>query len=484
MGSAVKPLDLTFLALESASRPMHMAGCALFEMPATYRGDYIHDLVDAFRASSAAAPFDRRLGRSRAGIANWETADVDMRYHVRHIAVPRPGRLDQFYEMLAFLNASLLDRAYPLWECYVIEGVEHDRFAILLKIHHALMDSMTGMRLFESALTSSASENRFRAPWESHRRGPRAPKQDIKPREMRDLLRAIGAIGGQFRNAGAEVSAVARELLRIRVPSLPAPFSAAPSELNKPTASASRRYAACDLPLETIKRIGRSSGATVNEVVMTAIDAALHRYLDEAGRVERKPLVALMPLSLDTKATAPGAASQIGVLPVALGAQDAAVVERLRQVMDSSGRVKDRAAQLPGPLLQVYTIMLVSGGVISESRLTRGRLATINLAVSNMPGPRGRRFLHGAPLAGLYGLPIVPPGASLNVTFLSYTDRICLAIAATPDAIDDPFRLAAFMVDALDELDAAFGDTADARHGDATHDSKGSGGRRRRAKRG
>jgi WS/DGAT/MGAT family acyltransferase len=480
----VKPLDLVFLALESASRPMHMAAYALFEMPASYRGDYIHDLVDAFRASSATAPFDRRLGRSRAGIAQWDATDVDMRHHVRHLAVPRPGRADQLSEILAFLNASPLDRAYPLWECYVIEGIEHDRFAIFLKIHHALMDGVAAMKLFESALSGSSAENLFRAPWEPHRRRPRTHKEDIKPRELRDLLRGVGAIGGQVRNVGAEVSSVARDLLRMRLSALPLPFGAAPSQLNTPTGSASRRCAACDLPLDTIRRIASSGGATVNEVVITAIDAALHRYLDEAGGVERKPLVALMPLSLTTKGSGRGADDQIGVLPVKLGAQDAALVERLRQVMDSSGRVKDNAAQMPGPLLQVYTIMLVSGGFISESRLSRGRLATINLAISNMPGPRKPLYLHGAPLAGLYVLPIVPPGAGLNITFLSYADRICVTVAATPDAIDDPSRVAELVVDALDELDAAFGEAAGERRDGAKTGSKGTGGGRRRAKRG
>ena len=113
--SNLKPLDLMFFALESSNRPVHMAGWELFSLPANYKGNYITDLVDAFRAGPVGKPFNQKIKWLSRGLARWEIVEPDLRFHVRHWSVPKPGRMEQLYDMLGFINAPMLDRSQPLW---------------------------------------------------------------------------------------------------------------------------------------------------------------------------------------------------------------------------------------------------------------------------------------------------------------------------------------------------------------------------------
>lgn len=451
--TAAKPLDLLFLAVETPNRPVHMAGYELFSLPKDYEGDYIADLVASFRSGRVDPPFNHRVRWLEKGLARWEKVDPDLRYHVRHVAVPHPGHMDQLYELISFLNAPMLDRDRPLWECYVIEGVEDDRFAILLKVHHALMDGMGGMRVFENSLSTSARSREFKRAWaqpKQTRRKPRKPETKAAggPKRFAQLIPGIQKTASSLLNT-------AKQLADFNPASLLMPFRASPSQLNIPLRSNARRFAACDLSLVEIKAVGKHCGGTVNDVVMTAIDIGLHRYLREGGHTDDRPLRVMMPVSLRQPGDADAGGNQVSVVLAELGAAGLQPEERLRSVMDSTRRIKKEAAKVPTAVLQMYTMLLAAGGVVNESIPGMDRVPTNNLLISNMPGPKRQMYLAGAPLIGFYGLPIVPPGCGLNVTFLSLGDKICLAIGANPDAVSDPFRLSTFIEDGFRSLHEA-----------------------------
>ncbi len=161
----ISPTDLSFLLLERANRPNHMAAFTIFQKPEGQESSFGPRLFDAYRHSQAAKPFNHKLKWLGRDVAAWETVEPDMSYHVRHIALPAPGSMQQFHETISFLNTSLLDRGHPLWECYIIDGIENDRIAVMIKVHHSLIDGEGGLRVMRNFLSDSPRNKTLAGPW-------------------------------------------------------------------------------------------------------------------------------------------------------------------------------------------------------------------------------------------------------------------------------------------------------------------------------
>lgn len=160
----INPIDLSFLLLERANRPNHMAAYTIFEKPKGQKSSFGPRLFDAYRHSQAAKPFNHKLKWLGTDVAAWETVEPDMGYHIRHLALPAPGSMQQFHETVSFLNTGLLDRGHPMWECYIIDGIERGRIAILLKVHHALIDGEGGLRAMRNFLSDSPDDTTLAVP--------------------------------------------------------------------------------------------------------------------------------------------------------------------------------------------------------------------------------------------------------------------------------------------------------------------------------
>jgi WS/DGAT/MGAT family acyltransferase len=294
--SKLTPVDLAFLLLENPSRPTHMAGFQVFRLPARGSKTFISRLLAAYRDSEIGKPFNQKLKWLGKGAASWETVDPDPRFHIRHLAVPAPGSMEDFYNIVSFLNSSLLDRNRPLWECYVIEGLEGDQFAIFTKVHHALIDGMGAMKLDRRALSSSPRDRAMRPVW--------APGEEPTRRKQ--------------------------------------------------------------------------------------------------SRSDK---------------------SQLQKLPVAVR--------------------------------QLYALLLSGTGTLPELSTAFEAIPNYNLIISNMAGPREQLYLAGAPMMVSGGLPIVPPGCGLNVTFGSVNQTISLAVGAAPEAVEEPGLIAKYITQAFTKLEKA-----------------------------
>jgi WS/DGAT/MGAT family acyltransferase len=218
--------------------------------------------------------------------------------------------------------------------------------------------------------------------------------------------------------------------------------------------SSARCYANCEIPLDRIKAVARASGCTVNDVALTFIDDALHKYLGEIGHSVNAPLVAAMPLSTRSAGQDTGG-NQVSTDLVKMGEPGASISERLRQIHDSTDRVKAKAKKMSVPMRQMYTLLLM--GVTTVPELTPGvsPAPSTNLIISNMAGPREQLYMGGAPVVAMHGLPIVPPNPCLNVTFVSFRGQICLAVASTPEAMRNPDRYIELLLQSFDELEQA-----------------------------
>jgi len=452
--SQLGAIDLVFLLLENQTRPMHMSSCLIFEPPARQKNTFVTKVIEAFRSAEAARPFNQKVKWLEGGVAHWESAQPDMHYHVRQVAIPGPGTMAQLDDTLALLNAPLLDRAYPLWQCFVIEGLEHGRFALFLKLHHSMIDGEGAVKLLHAALSDDPRSKRFRTIWEPLRKPPKKTQAKVSQSQLRGLASRVNALPSGLRDITSGLLDLGAQALNLKPQQSSLPFQAPDTPFNVPLSSSARCYANCEIPLDRIKAIATAAGCTVNDVAVTFIDHALHKYLAETGHGVSAPLVAGMPLSTRAAGVEAGG-NQVTADLVRMGQPDASITERLQQVHESTCRVKDKARAMSATMKQVHAMLLL--GLTAVPELTPGLTATpsSNLLISNMAGPREQLYMGGAPLVAMHGLPILPPNPCLNVTFVSVLGQICLAVASTPEAMNNPGRYIELLLESFGELEAA-----------------------------
>jgi diacylglycerol O-acyltransferase len=449
--SKVPPLDLSFLLLESPTRQMHMTAYQLFRLPGREKKTFIARLLAAYRSGPVAKPFNQKLKWLDKGMASWVPTEPDLRYHVRHIALPAPGTMQQLSETVSFLNSPLLDRARPLWECYIIEGIEGDHFAVMIKVHHALIDGMGAMKLFDQAMSRSPTNKAMNSFWMPMEKAAKPRPRSGRPQAQK-LLSRLGKLPKDLLNIGAGVAELGAQNLRLKPSTASLPFAATKTLFNNAATSSERRYGSCEIPLAQVKALSKATGTTANDIIMTLIDHALHAYLKEYQAPTKEPLVALMAMSVRQEGQE-ASGNQVSAELVPMGQPAASLPQRLQQVHAATGQIKQRSAKLPAAVRQLYAVLLFGSSTLPDIATALKALPSINLVISNMKGPQGQRYLAGAPLVAFQGCPIVPPGAGLNVSFVSVNDMICLAAGAAPEAVEDPTRLTELIMEALAELE-------------------------------
>jgi len=450
----INSMDMAFLLMENATRRMHMTAFMMFKKPAGQEATFVPRMVEAYRSSQAAAPFNRKLQWLEQGLAAWQTVKPDMTYHVRPIAIPGPGSMAQFYETISFLNTSLLDRGHPLWECYVIDGIEDDRVAVLIKVHHSLIDGEGALRVMRESLSESSRSKSFMAPWMANAKAPKPRTRRPSPSQMEKfqaLFQRLSKLPGDLIGMGSEAVSIGAQSLNLKPRAASLPFTAPRCLYNNTAKSAARAYANIELPLDEVKALAKATETSVNDVVMTFIDQALHDYLREQKASVSKPLVAFMPMSLRAE-TGDADGNQVAVELIAMGKPKASITERLQQINAATQSAKDKGRGMQKATRQVYSLLLAGSLALTDTLPMFGKVPSANLVISNMKGPAGQLYLAGAPMVAFHGLPILPPGAGLNISFASVNKDICLAIAAAPEAVHEPYRLASLIEKAFRDL--------------------------------
>ncbi|MEB3032681.1 WS/DGAT/MGAT family O-acyltransferase [[Mycobacterium] nativiensis] len=454
--SGISPTDLTFLLLENPNRPFHMAAMTIFKKPQGQERSFGPRLFEAYRHSRAVKPFTHKLTWASTGMAAWENVEPDMANHVRQVDLPAPGTMAQFYELVSTLNSGLLDRSRPLWECYIIDGLENDCLAVMIKVHHALIDGEAGLRVMRNFMSDSPDDERLAAPWmapeggaEVRRPRPRASQA----RRLQGQLRGLTKLPTDMIGIGADIVEFGVQALHLKPRMASVPFTAQRTLFNNTAKSAARAYADTGLPLADVKTVAMETNTSINDVVMTVIDDALHTYLGEHGSPADGPLVAFMPMSLRDGPGA-GGGNQVSAELIAMGVPGAEIGERLRQINLATTNAKAKGRRMQTTSRQVYALLLAGSMAVSDTVPGLGNAPSANLVISNMKGPAEQLYLAGAPLVAFLGLPILPPGAGLNVTFASVNDTVRIAVGAAPEAVDEPLRLARLMDQAFQRLQA------------------------------
>jgi diacylglycerol O-acyltransferase len=451
-------LDVSFLYLEEATTPMHVGGVSIFEVP---EGGFDYDrLVALIKKRIAFVPRYRQRIRWVPGhIASpvWvDDEHFDVTFHVRRSALPRPGTDAQLRELVARIMSRPLDRKRPLWEMYLVEGLERGRFAVLSKTHHAMVDGISAIDIGQVILDVTP-EPRATGP-DTWRPAPEPTGLELVAGAVGDLVKRPSAALDTVRNGvgdlqhalGQLAGAAGGVLAMVRTVAKTAPSGPLNVEIGE-----QRRYATADTRLEDYKRIRKAHGGTINDVVLAVVSGALREWLMTRGEAVGVGAMvrAMVPVSVRTEALAGASGNRVSSYLVDLPVGEPSPVMRLHQVSYAMAGHKET-----GQAVGADALIGVAGfapptlhalGARVGSSLSR-RL--FNLVVTNVPGPQFPLYAGGAELLTTY--PVVPlaKGQAVSVGLTSYNGGVYFGLNADRDAMADVDVLAQCLVDSLAEL--------------------------------
>ncbi|MGH8504503.1 MAG: WS/DGAT/MGAT family O-acyltransferase [Stenotrophobium sp.] len=446
-------LDASFLGMETRDTPMHVGALQAFRLPPDAPPDFVKQVVKRYRTpGEMTPPWNLKLAAvplARLLPAMIRTDDVDFHYHVRHSALPDPGGERELGELISHLHSQLLDRTRPLWTCHVIEGLHGGRFAIYLKIHHALTDGVKGVRMVCGSLDAGPGDGLV-PPWKMRKSGERSRSVSDERRPLKEtavplqwpqvMLRAFRPL--LRREAGA--AAVLR------------PFEAPNSALLNGRVTGTRRIATQQLSLDRVKRVAKQNGASLNDVFLAVCSAALRRHLLENDALPEKSLIAGVPMSLRVEGVEGGedGGNAVGFLWAALGTQIADPQRRLAAIHDSMNAWKNHLHSLPPRMRLVFTSLIFAPAV---AVLTAGMGARVrppmNIVISNVPGPDKPLYLGAARMEAIYPVSIPIQGQALNISCVSYAGKLNIGFTGSRDRLPHLQRIAVYAGAALAELE-------------------------------
>ena len=423
-------VDQLFLLLESRKQPMHVGGLFLFELPEEEQGkdsEFVYQLVQQLQNSEVppSFPFNQVL----ENLLFWKTDDqFDVEHHFRHVALPNPGRVRELLMYISKEHSRLLDRAMPLWECHVIEGIlpeaegMPERFALYFKIHHSLVDGIAAMRLVQKALSQSPNEPVTLPIWSLiTRHGKKAenllPTARSASRIIKEQLSTIKPVFTElidnFKHNGK--------------PDYVGTFDAPMSVLNQ-RISASRRIAAQSYDLQRFHTIAAAFSVNQNDVVLAVCAGAIRRYLLTMEALPNKPLIAFVPMSLRKDESASG--NQVSFLMANLGTHLEDPIKRMQLIHDSMNSGKRRFRRMNKAQVINYSAIAYAWEGLNVLTGIFPKKQAFNLIISNVPGSKEPLYWNGAPLKALYPASILVDGQALNITLATYLDRIEFCITA------------------------------------------------------
>ena len=409
-------------------------------------------------------PFRRRLATVPLGLDHpvWiEDPDFDLDYHVRRIGCPAPGDEQQLAEIAGDIASRKLDRTKPLWELWVVEGLENGHVATVAKMHHCTIDGVSGANLLVHLLDLMPDPP------------PKpAPEQEWKPDRVPSDLELLGqAVVGRFtrpwryakvayRTAESLVN-FAMTRFRREGPGMAAPLTAPRTSINT-TVTSHRKVAFARISLGDVKEIKNKTGTKVNDVVLAVAAGALRHYLEQRDELPERSLIATVPVSVRTEEEKEVVGSnKVSALFTSLATDLDDPLERLLAIAESNKGAKDELNAIGADMLQQWTEFAAPNTwslamrVYAGMKLAERHPVVHNLVISNVPGPQVPLYFAGGKLEELFPLGPVFDGAALNVTVLSYLDTLHWGFLAGREAMPGLWDLANAVPNALAELSKA-----------------------------
>ena len=453
-------MDAVFLYMETPSIHMHVASTCVFD-PSTVPGGYSFEGVkELVRARlPLLAPFRRRVVEVPFGLHHplWiEDPDFDLDFHVRRAALPAPGGPMELAEFAAEAVSRPLDRNRPLWEMYVIEGLENGHIATVTKVHHAAIDGVSGAELTVNLLDLQP---------EPAEPPPDEWQPDRIPTDFELVAYATRSLISQpVRGAKAARRTLETALnlrRRNREPDINPPpgFGTAPRTSINKAISPWRRFAFTDVSLDEAKAVKNALGGTVNDVVLALCSGALRRYFLDRGEELDSCLTAMVPLSVRAEDEKGTYGNRVSALTVRLHDDIEDPVERLHAITADTGAAKDQEKAVPAAELSsewaefaAPALAARAARLYSRTRAADRLRPLFNVTISNVPGPNFPLYSAGAQMVAMYPMGPIADGAGLNITVMSYMGRIYFGLVADRDTVPGVWDIAHFIDDAMGEL--------------------------------
>lgn len=462
-------MDATFLYMETDETPMHISALLICEP--TQPGE---NAYEALKSQIAARlheipSFHRKLMHTPFYIDHpvWVTAEsVDLDYHIKHARLPAPGNAEQLRMLIQGLHSIRLDRERPLWQFYIIEGVHDEElgmkegsFAVYTKSHHASIDGGAGISAMDILSDREPTPR------------PPLPKNNISLyAEKPGFFELLGAAYGRFAQQQANMVAAVPALLKAagNVMKLATEDSGgllkklqpAPKTRFNVRIQKQRAYGVQTISLAKTKELAKATGTTLNDVVMSICGGALRRYLEQHNELPDRSLSAMVPVSLrelgDTSNT-----NQVAGMTCELGTHIKDPLERLRAVNENAKKAKQQLGTIKdvfptdfsffGAPMMITAMAQLSGRTDIVNRMP----SPINVAISNVPGPRRYMYFAGSKVAAYFPVSIASHGCALNITLQSYVDRLDFGLVACKIAVPDVQNIADYIVEEFGILERA-----------------------------
>ena len=443
--------DAMFMIPESREQPMHVGSLQLFDLPEGAGKEYLAELHrEAVSVKNVAPMYRKRPYRSPLTGGQWAWKDdeaLDLEHHVRHSALPEPGRVRELLALTSRLHGTLLDRKRPLWEAHLIEGLEGDRFAVYSKLHHAVMDGVSAMRLLQRSLSTDPQE-KLPVPWEDTGRRPKKEAAGFSPLAVPKLALELGtdALG-----LVPTLTKLAADAVRSQAATLPLQ---APRSMFNVSITGSRRFAAQSWSTERVRKVARAADATVNDVVLAMCSGALRTYLLEQDALPDSPLVAMTPVSLRKDETEEQSGNAVGTILCNLATDLENPGARLVAIRSSMRLGKATLAGLSQTQVTALSAVVMAPLLLnSVLALHKVSPPPFNLVISNVPGPTEPLYWNGARLRGMYPLSIPSHGQALNITLTSYAGELNFGLIGCRRSVPSLQRLLTHLEESLQQLE-------------------------------
>ena len=452
----LSPLDASWLTLESPEKPMHVATLAIFSLPEDAPRNFMQQLYKRFRTlDGIARPFNQKLSAPNATFPSWvEDRDIDIDYHVRLSALPKPGGEKELMILISRLHGSLLDRTRPLWECHLIEGLKGRRFAVYTKMHHSMIDGVAGMKLVQASFSTDPKVE-VKPPFEKGAR-PEKPRNstvsqtsDVMRGALTQTMAQLKTLPGLARTFNSMRKSLGNRSGGKGV----VPYQAPRTPLNMPI-SGQRLFVVKSFQLDDIKAIGKATGSTVNDVVLALCAGCLRRYLLEHETLTEIPLIADVPVSVRPEGSEGGNAISVILASLATNVEDP--LQRLKVIRESMQAGKQQLQQMSHTEINNYTMLVMLPYTIGQLIGTAGKVRPMfNVVISNVPGPKQPLYFNGARMEALYPVSLLFNGQAFNITTTSYVDTLDFGFTACRRTMPKVTQLPRYISEAMKELQQA-----------------------------
>ncbi len=461
--------DAFFLLSESRRTPMHVGGLNLFTLPKDVDDTtFLANLGSILRQEcELRRPFGEKLKMGTLGAAGnvyWEEEEeLDMEYHVRHSALPKPGRYRELFALISRLHSTLLDRSRPMWEINLIEGLPNRQFATYFKAHHCAIDGVGAMHLMSSMYSTNARKRVKVSPFSreayelykqqlAEAAAPRARPAEAEVRAVLEVLK--DQLGGTV-----NVAKALRESANVwlgRNTSMAVPFHKIPKSTLSTQITGARRFVAQSWSFARVRAMGRAYDGTLNDAVMAMCAGALRKHLQEQRDLPKISLKAMAPVSLRAAGDV-DSANAIGMVIADLGTNIRDPAKRFRTIKDSMDASKAQLQQMSASQIQTYTAVSQAPLLLTQLTGLSSRFPAFSTVISNVPGPREKRYWNGAQLDGMYPVSIPMDGSAVNITLVSNHENLDFGIVACRKSVPHLQRLIDYMEESLVELEDAAG---------------------------